>query len=107
MEKAIKIKGIKESDHPILYAAVKKNMVAYNLSEIKVKIIPDGAAPIQTSLFETLIVTQKLLEMMNEEEIEMIVAHEFSHIIHRDSIIRFTILIPLILFVIMLSINIF
>lgn len=103
MDKNLQIKGIKESEYPTLYAALVKNMVAYNITKIKVRILPRGLNAAAFSFFgDNLMVTKKLLETMNEEEIEAVVAHEFSHIFNRDSIARLSILlifsIPLILF---------
>lgn len=94
MNKDLKIKGIKESEYPILYASLEKNMIAYNIMKIKVKIIKHGMNAFAFSLFGNyLMVTEKLIKTMNEEEIEAIVAHEFSHIYNRDSIERLIILL--------------
>ncbi len=94
MEKAPQIKGIKESEYPILYAMIKKNMIAYNMTKIRVKILRYGFNAGALSFFgDYLIVTKKLIETMDEEEIEAIVAHEFSHIFNRDIFVRRTIIL--------------
>lgn len=93
MEKTIQINGIKKSEYPILYAAVEKNMNAYNINKVRVKILPHGMNAAAISFFgDNLIITKKLIEIMNGDEIEAIVAHEFSHIYNRDSIARLTII---------------
>jgi Zn-dependent protease with chaperone function len=107
MDKDLQIKGIKESEYPTLYAVLKKNMAAYNVTKVKVKIIKHGRNAFAFSLFRNyLMVTEKLLKTMNEEEIEAIIAYEFNHISNRDSIERLIILlifsIPLIGFIIFL-----
>ncbi len=93
MEKTIQINGIKRSEYPILYAAVEKNMNAYNINKIRVKILQYGMNAAAVSFFgDNLIITKKLIEIMNEDETEAIVAHEFSHIYNRDSTVRLAII---------------
>lgn len=94
MEKSTQIKGITKADYPILYAALEKNMIAYNINKIKVKIINrHGVNAFAVSFFgDSIRVTKKVLEIMNEDEIEAILAHEFSHLFNRDSFVSFTIL---------------
>ncbi len=93
MEKIIQINGIKKSEYPILYAAVEKNMNAYNINKVRVKILQHGMNAAAISFFgDNLIITKKLIEVMNGDEIEAIVAHEFSHIYNRDSTARLTII---------------
>ena len=92
MEKPLQIKGIVESEYPVLHAAVEKNMITYNIRKVRIKILKHGIKAAVISFFgDNLIVTKKLIEIMNEDEIEAIVAHEFSHIYNRDHIVRLTI----------------
>lgn len=93
MEKTVQINGIEKLEYPILYAAVEKNMNAYNINKVKVKIIQHGMNAAAISFFgDYLIITKKLIEIMNGDEIEAIVAHEFSHIYNKDSTARLTII---------------
>jgi heat shock protein HtpX len=92
MEKPLQIKGIVESEYPVLYAAVEKNMITYNIRKVRIKILKHGLSAAVISFFgDNLIVTKKLIEIMNEDEIEAIVAHEFSHIYNRDHIVKLTV----------------
>ena len=92
MEKTLQIKGIVESEYPVLYAAVEKNMITYNIRKVRIKILKHGISAAVISFFgDNLIVTKKLIEIMNEDEIEAIVAHEFSHIYNRDHVVTLTV----------------
>jgi heat shock protein HtpX len=93
MAEIIQIKGIVKSEHPVLYAAIEKNMIAYSIKKVRVKILQHGMNAAAISfLGDYLIVTNKLIEIMNDDEIEAIIAHEFSHIYNRDHIVKLTIL---------------
>jgi Zn-dependent protease with chaperone function len=105
MEKSLQIKGITRFEYPVLYAVLERNMKAYNITKIKVKIVEHGfRAGTYSILGDSLLVSKKLLEVLNEDELETTVAHEFSHIFHRDFYVRICILVlftlPLIGFII-------
>lgn len=95
LESSIQIKGIVKSEYPILYRALEKNMVAYNIKRINVKIVEKREVnAFAISLFrDSIEITKRALEKLKEDEIEAIVAHEFSHLFNRDSILMLTILL--------------
>jgi heat shock protein HtpX len=85
MEKSIQIKGITRSEYPVLYAVLERNMKAYNITKIKVIMLEHGfQAGTRSFLGNHLQIPKKLLEILSEEELQTIVAHEFSHILNRD-----------------------
>ena len=93
MEEKLKIKGIDKTKYPALYSTVEKNMVAYDIKKIRVIVLKSGMSAAAISLFgNVLIVTKKLIKVMSDDETETIIAHEFSHIYNRDSIVRLTIM---------------
>ena len=93
MEEKLKIKGIDKTKYPALYSTVEKNMVAYDIKKIRVIVLKSGMSAAAFSLFgNVLIVTKKLIKVMSDDETETIIAHEFSHIYNRDSIVRLTIM---------------
>src|SRR5574340_244049 len=80
------IKGINKSEYPVLYAVVERNMKAYGITKVNVKIVADGTRAYTYSRLEDyLCIPKRHLENLNEQELEAIVAHEFSHISNRDS----------------------
>jgi len=98
MKNIIQIKGITESEYPVLNTAVKKNMDRFNIEKVEIKIIKTGMEANATSYFKNKIqFSEKLIKMMNGNEIEAIVAHELSHIKNRDCIKKSPIFFILIL----------
>jgi hypothetical protein len=111
MEKSFQIKGITISEYPVLYAVLERNMKAYNITKIKVIMLEHGfQAGTRSFLGNHLQISKKLLEILSEEELQAIIAHEFSHILNRDFYIRMyiTVLfsIPIIGFIITFIIKI-
>lgn len=85
-EKTIMIKGIKNEEYPDLYRALEDVMPAYNITKIRVFIIPWGVNAAAVSLFgDYLFVTKKILRILDKDEIKAVIAHEFSHLFNRDS----------------------
>ncbi len=86
-------------------------MKAYNITRIRVKILEHGInASVALLPRYQLSISKKLLQILNEEELETIVAHEFSHIFNRDlhiqMSIRFLFLFPLLVTLILYLITI-
>ena len=81
-----RIRGINQSEFPILHKIILKLLNDFNLEKIRVIIWPWGLNAFAISLFgDFLIITKGTLEKMNEFELEAIIAHEFSHLFNRDS----------------------
>lgn len=100
MKNIILIKGITESEYPVLHPAVKKYMDRFNIEKVEIKIIKTDLTANATSYFKNkLDFSENLIKMMNGNEIEAIVAHELSHIKNRDSIKKS----PIFLFLILLA----
>ncbi len=82
---------VTETDHPRLYRVVRRVTTQAVLPLPKVYIVP-GRAP---NAFATgrnkdhaaVAVTQGLLEMLNEDELEGVIGHEIAHIQNRDMLI--------------------
>ena len=84
-----KAKLVSHNIHPQLFNVVQEMKIAANLSEMpKVYIIPDpapnafatGRKPENSSI----VVTAGLLERLNRDELQGVIAHEMSHILNRD-----------------------
>lgn len=79
------ITGLKREDCPIVYDKVKLVGNKFKLKKINVKINKKSKVMNAYALpFNRIRVTQKLIDNMNEDEIETVIAHEFSHIYNRD-----------------------
>jgi heat shock protein HtpX len=102
MDKPIVIKGIKKDNYPILYECTENVMKAYDMSTISVKVKEKGFNAYASSSIirgDRIAVTKDLLKVMNKDELEAIIAHEFSHLFNRDvtlqAIIKLLFLSPL------------
>jgi len=74
--------------YPELFNIIQDLMKSYSLDRVKVLIWPFGFNAFAISFYgDTLIVTKELLEEMNYNEMKAIIAHEFSHLYHRDSVL--------------------
>lgn len=80
-----------QDSHHRLYQIVKKLVYRSDLPMPKVYIIPDGVpnafATGRNHEHAAVAVTQGLLDLLNEKEIEGVIAHELSHIKHYDILI--------------------
>jgi len=80
-----------EADHPRLYRVVKRVAVHAGLPTPKVYIVPSRApnafATGRNPEHAAVAVSQGLLELLSEDELEGVIGHEISHILHRDMLI--------------------
>jgi heat shock protein HtpX len=82
---------VSESDHPRLYRVVKRVVARAMVPEPKIYIVPSRApnafATGRNKDHAAIAVSQGLLELLDEDELEGVIGHEMSHIQHRDMLI--------------------
>ncbi|MBL7055086.1 zinc metalloprotease HtpX [Candidatus Woesearchaeota archaeon] len=87
-----KAKEVKETDAPKLYQIVKEVSQLANIPMPKVYIVPgnflNAFATGRNYKHAAVAVTKPLLEVMNEDELKGVIAHEISHIKNRDTLIQ-------------------
>lgn len=83
-----KIKGRKKGEYPDLYETVESVCEKFNVKSIRVTIWPWGFNA-YASFWDWLFVTKDLLKALDKDELEAIVAHEFSHIFNRHVLTTF------------------
>lgn len=102
------IKGIKESDDPVVYNSIKKALNFYDIKEIMVVINNDITSPKASSFLKDKLILSSNLDVFSQDELEAIMAHELSHVYNRDTNTHMiTLLItssPLIIYSVILSI---
>ena len=85
---ASKAKPVTHDDHPQLFNIVEEMKIAAGLPMPKIYIIPDPApnafATGRSPQSASVAVTAGLLGRLNRDELQGVVAHEMSHILHRD-----------------------
>ncbi|MFC1676970.1 M48 family metallopeptidase [Planctomycetota bacterium] len=85
---ASKAKPIKHDDHPQLFNVVEEMAIASGLPMPKVYIIADPApnafATGRNPKTASVAITAGLLGRLNRDELQGVIAHEMSHILHRD-----------------------
>lgn len=86
MDSICRIKGIKKEEYPELYETVESVCEKFNLKTIRVTVWPWGFNAAAIFVMDWLLVTKDLLKAMNKDELEAIVAHEFSHIFNRHGL---------------------
>jgi heat shock protein HtpX len=78
-------------DTPRLYAAVKILVKKTGLPMPKVYVIPAGSpnafATGRNPSHATIAATRGILEILNDEELEAVLGHELSHVLHRDILV--------------------
>ena len=86
MDSNFKITGIQKEQYPSLYSSIEKLMALYDIGKVRVVIRQkyEGAATI-TLVKNFLIIGKPLLENLDNNEIEGVLSHEFSHIYNRDT----------------------
>ncbi len=104
--KMYKAQPVALADNPELYRTVENLAITAGLPMPKVYIIPDMApnafATGRNKDHAAVVVTAGLLRMMNQTELEGVIAHELSHIGNKDILIS-TIVVVLVGFVSLLS----
>ena len=89
--KHYKAKQVKETDNSVVYPIVQRLAHEAQLPMPKVYIIPDKVpnafATGRNPSHAAVAVNQGLLDTLSEEEIEGVLAHEMSHVKHRDILI--------------------
>lgn len=109
--KSLIIKGIKKCEYPLLYECTENVMKAFGIDTIYVevkkgplkgkRINADAGWTIALkkklipTYYDRLRVTHEMLDEMTKDEIEAIIAHEFSHFFNRDTIFDLIIEKPL------------
>lgn len=82
---------VDEQDAPMLYRVVERLAGAGNLPMPKVYIIhdpiPNAFATGRNPEHAAVAITTGLLELLNEEEVAGVMAHELSHVRHRDILV--------------------
>ena len=91
VELTMRVKYIKREDNPLLYGIVEKLAMQANIPMPKVGIsriaIPNAFAFGRSKRDGRVCVTSTLLERLNKEELEAVLAHEISHLRHRDMVV--------------------
>jgi heat shock protein HtpX len=80
---------ISKQDHPVLYNVVEEMCIAAGLASVPDIYIIDDAAPNafatgRSAESASIAVTAGLLEMMDRDELQGVVAHELGHVVNRD-----------------------
>jgi heat shock protein HtpX len=89
--KMYKAKEITEAENPKLYGQVRKLATAANLPMPKVAIVPNPTpnafATGRNPANGVVAVTTGIMQLLNDEELEGVIAHELAHIGNRDILI--------------------
>lgn len=84
-------KELTESDEPRLFLIIRKLTTAAGLPMPRVYLVPNRTpnafATGRNPEHSAVAVTEGLLDMLNDEEIEGVLGHELSHVRHRDILI--------------------
>ena len=84
-------KQIQESDNPKLFALIQEVCIASGLPMPKVAIVQDSApnafATGRNPEHALIAFTTRILEVMDREELEGVIAHELSHVANRDTLV--------------------
>jgi Zn-dependent protease with chaperone function len=96
------IEGLSREDNKKLYDAIEKEGNAYGLAKIKITTFADGF--IINAGHNSIKVSEKMPEILNKGELEAAIAHEFSHICHRDPEKDILMAVPLVLLAILYTV---
>lgn len=90
-------KPVKKSDNPELYRVVENLAITAGIPAPKIYIIsddsPNAFATGRDPKHSSIAVTSGLLDMMEKNELEGVIAHELSHIGNRDSLLMVVIVV--------------
>jgi len=108
VEWSMKVKYVSETEYPKLHLMVNELAHSANIPKPKVGIsqinAPNAFAFGRSKRDGRVCVTQGLLKLLNEGELKAVLAHEISHIKHRDMVVITTLsVIPLICYFIYVS----
>ena len=88
---------VKRSDNKELHRVVENLAITAGLPKPKIYLIPDGApnafATGRDPKHASVAVTAGLLQMLDKEELEGVIAHELSHIGNRDSLLMVVVVV--------------
>jgi len=89
--KMYRAREVTESDHPRLYRVVRRITAAAMIPMPKVYIVPtkgpNAFATGRNKEHAAVAVTEGLLSLLKEDELEGVIGHEFAHIMNRDMLI--------------------
>jgi Zn-dependent protease with chaperone function len=98
----ILIEGLERDRNKKLYGAIEKEGNNYGIKRIKVKLVEKDF--IIASYLSSIKVSGELPEILNENELNAAIAHEFSHISHRDLIRDILMALPFIILAVLQTI---
>lgn len=99
-----KVQWLKSLDMPgYLQEFIVETCSQQKIKQPRIGLIPDGAPQAftygHTPSTARIVISQGLLDLLDEEEVEAVIAHEFGHIMHWDMLVMtFAQLVPLVLY---------
>jgi Zn-dependent protease with chaperone function len=85
----IQLIGLDEDKYPYFSELLKKFMGIYRIEKIRIIVKNQGFNAGTFSFFgDRIIISRKLLEEFNQNEIEAVLAHEFAHAYYRDYFLK-------------------
>jgi heat shock protein HtpX len=89
--KMYRAREVSESDHPRLFRAVRRVATVAMIPTPRVYIVPTKApnafATGRNPQHAAVAVTEGILELLNEQELEGVIGHEMAHILNRDMLV--------------------
>ena len=96
------IVGLNRESNKKLYDAIEKEGNNYGIKRITVKLVETNF--VITSYISSIKVSEEIPDILNENELNAAIAHEFSHICHRDLIKDIIMAVPFILLAVLQTI---
>jgi len=86
MVEEYQLKGVEKDEYPTLFSITQNLMRIYGINKVRVFIRPRFGNAAALSFFGNYIIIGKpLIAKLNEDELEGVLSHEFSHLFNRDS----------------------